>query len=77
MKAIIKKWGNSLGIRIPRHIVSDLLLEDGSAVDITEEENRIVIRPQRKKALSDVLDQITDENLHGEEFDRSVGDELL
>ena len=36
MEAVIKKWKNSLGIRIPNHIFRELSLNDCSFVDINE-----------------------------------------
>ena len=34
MKVVIKKWGNSLGVRIPNIIVCELNLHGGSVVGI-------------------------------------------
>lgn len=65
MKRKIQKWENSLGIRIPGNIVKDLYLRDGSIVDI-EEANTIVIRPQEKHNLDDMINSINDTNMHAE-----------
>jgi hypothetical protein len=35
MKAKIQKWGNSLGIRIPRSLAEETSVEDDSLVDIS------------------------------------------
>ncbi|MBN1700162.1 MAG: AbrB/MazE/SpoVT family DNA-binding domain-containing protein [Spirochaetales bacterium] len=73
----IHKWGNSLGIRIPATIVKDLSLKNGSLVDITEEADNIIIRPEKMKELDDLLNLITDENLHAEiDFGEKEGDEI-
>ena len=66
MNTLVKKWGNSLGIRIPSTIAKDLEIEDGSSVEIYEEKDRIIILPSRKKRLPDLIDAITPENLHSE-----------
>ena len=66
MEAVVKKWGNSLGIRIPNHIVRELLLKDGSSVDIEKIEKEIVILPFRKSKLSEMIDGINEQNLHAE-----------
>jgi len=66
MKATIQKWGNSLGIRIPKVIAADLELENGSEVELFEESNRIIIKPQNRHQLRDLLSAINDKNLHGE-----------
>jgi len=77
MKAIVRKWGNSLGIRIPSHMAKDLSLENGSSVNIIEEDNRIIIQPKNNKNLQDILALITEENIHTEQFSTRAGKELL
>ena len=66
MEAVVKKWGNSLGIRIPNLIVRELSLKDGSFVDINDNGNEILIKPIRKNTLSDMLALINEENIHEE-----------
>jgi antitoxin MazE len=66
MEAVIKKWGNSLGIRIPNLIVRELSLNDGSFVDITERGKEIIIKPIQKSKLSDILSKINEQNIHKE-----------
>ena len=82
MKAIVRKWGNSLGIRIPSHMAKDLSLENGSSVNIIEEDNRIIIQriiiqPKNNKNLQDILALITEENIHTEQFSPRAGKEIL
>jgi antitoxin MazE len=69
----IQKWGNSLGLRIPKTFAKEAGVEDGSSVDISLEEDRIVIRPLRtaRYQLSDLLSQVQEDNLHEE---ISIGD---
>ena len=64
----IKKWGNSLGLRIPKSVAKEAGVEDGSDVDISLEENRIVIRTlnRTKYKLSDLLSRVRNDNLHEE-----------
>jgi antitoxin MazE len=66
MEAVVQKWGNSLGIRIPRNLALEFHLKNGTPVDITEEDDRIVIRPRIAKKLKDMLDAIDDKNTHEE-----------
>ncbi|GHV85764.1 multidrug transporter MatE [Spirochaetia bacterium] len=77
MEAVAKKWGNSLGIRIPNLIVRELSLKDGSFVDIRNTGNEIIIKPREKTRLADMLSGINDKNLHEEvETDGPVGNEI-
>ena len=68
MMTKIQKWGNSLGVRIPKHLAEDAQVEEGAAVDITLEEGRLVIVAARKDfyQLTRLLSQVTPENVHGE-----------
>ena len=77
MEAVIKKWGNSLGIRIPNHIVRELSLKDGSFVDINDAGKKIIIRPIQKNRLSELLGKVNEQNIHKEiETDGPVGKEV-
>ena len=67
MKTKVARWGNSLALRIPRKIASSHQLDEGSDIEIIEDQGDIRIRPvARKVSLDDLLKGITDENLHGE-----------
>lgn len=63
MQTVIQKWGNSLGVRIPALYAREFDLKNGSAVEILEEEGRLVIVPKRD-ALEDLLALVTEENRH-------------
>ena len=66
MEAVVKKWGNSLGIRIPSLIARGMSLKDGSLVDINDKGTEIVITPIVKNNLSEMLSLINDKNIHEE-----------
>ena len=75
----IRKWGNSLGVRIPKSLAIDVRVEDGSSVDLSIENGRLIIVPLAKhgRNLDELLDQITPQNLHGEfETGKPVGGEV-
>jgi antitoxin MazE len=64
----IQKWGNSLGLRIPKSFAADLEVEAGSTVDIRLENGDLVIRPVRRSryVLSELLEGVNSSNLHEE-----------
>ncbi|MDH5718794.1 MAG: AbrB/MazE/SpoVT family DNA-binding domain-containing protein [Spirochaetia bacterium] len=66
MDSVIQKWGNSLGIRIPNSIAKELNLENGSHVEIVDDDGKIIIFPQEKKNLKQKLEMINLENIHEE-----------
>ena len=71
----ILKWGNSLGVRIPKSFAREAGVEEGSAVDITLEGDHLVIRPVRsaKYKLTDVLSMVREDNIH---YEISTGDRV-
>ncbi len=64
----IRKWGNSLGVRIPKSVAQDAEVTEGACVDLKLEDGRLVITPvdKRRYRLGDLLAQVTRENLHAE-----------
>ncbi len=77
MEAVVKRWGNSLGIRIPNIIARNKTLNDGVPVEITETEDGILISPKPRRILSEMLEQISMENVHDEiETGDVVGNEV-
>jgi antitoxin MazE len=66
MEAVMRKWGNSLGLRIPGLLAKDLDLKEGSHVEIRQEDNRIVIIPVKKTDLKEMLSRVTKDNIHAE-----------
>lgn len=61
----VKKWGNSLGIRIPKSLALKIGLEEGSEVDLDVENGHLIIRP-KSATLAELLAQVTPENIHEE-----------
>lgn len=64
----VQKWGNSLGLRIPKSFAQEASIEEGSTVDLSVSDGNLVVRPiqQEKYALKALLAGITEENLHAE-----------
>ncbi len=80
MQVIVKKWGNSAGIRIPASVLAATGLRIDQAVDVHEEGGRVIIEPVTAKEydLAALLGAITPENIHEEvDFGTAVGQELL
>lgn len=56
MQNRIAKWGNSLALRLPRHVAADAQLHEGTVVDLRVEGGLLVVRPARPKhKLSELL----------------------
>ena len=74
----ISKWGNSLGIRIPKPFALEAGLQEGAEVDISIRGGRLVVTPvSRSYVLEELVSGITSENRHTEiDWGRSVGNEV-
>ena len=76
MTVSIKKWGNSLAVRIPRDIARTLNLKNDSLVELHLENNRMIVEPKKESLLEELVEQITPDNLHGEiDTEEPVGHE--
>ena len=76
MRISIKKWGNSLGLRIPKIFAVQLGIDEGKELDVNIEGNSIVIS-NPSETLDELLEKITDENIHGEtDFGSPIGKEV-
>ncbi len=79
MQVSVAKWGNSLGVRVPKDIAARVGLRAGARVEITAEDNRVIIAVERPVyRLEDLLDGVTPETMH-EAFDwgPDVGGEVV
>jgi antitoxin MazE len=75
----IQRWGNSLGLRIPKSFAVDAGVEAGSEVDISIEGDRLVIQPVRaaRYKLKELVSLIREDNIHEEiPTGRRVGREV-
>lgn len=68
MRSTVQKWGNSLGVRIPKAIAEAAEVREGSVVEVEAVEGGIVVRPTAPRyELSDLLETLDDDRrLHGE-----------
>ncbi|GMR24151.1 MAG: AbrB/MazE/SpoVT family DNA-binding domain-containing protein [Acidobacteriota bacterium] len=79
MITTIRKWGNSLGLRIPRNLAKDVQVEEGSSVRVSVRKGRLVVTPIKRKeySLGELVADIKPSNLHEEmEFGAPSGREV-
>ncbi len=76
MTVSIKKWGNSLALRIPKDIAQTLDIENNSTLELNIKDGALVIKPQNETLLESLVSGINADNLHTEvETGRVVGNE--
>lgn len=68
MQTKIQRWGNSLGLRIPRAIAEDAGVGAGAEVDLSIRNGELIVKPARraKYRLEELVRKISTKNLHGE-----------
>ena len=47
MTAIVQKWGNSQGVRLPKALLDKIGLEVGAEVEVTTDGRSITVAPRR------------------------------
>ncbi|NQY23063.1 MAG: AbrB/MazE/SpoVT family DNA-binding domain-containing protein [Campylobacteraceae bacterium] len=77
MTAIISSWGNSQGLRVPKHIMKELNLSIGDKMNIVIEDEKIVLEPIKqtriKYNINDLVKQLPSDYKVNEEFDNKTG----
>jgi antitoxin MazE len=66
VRVTVSKWGNSLGIRIPRGVAQDAQITEGTELDVRVEDGRMVLEAPPAPKLDQLLARVTRENLHEE-----------
>jgi antitoxin MazE len=68
MMGRVQKWGNSLALRIPTPLATEVGLKDNSPVELSLCKGKLIITPSAEPAVSldDLLAKVTKKNLHGE-----------
>ncbi|OHE12451.1 MAG: transcriptional regulator/antitoxin MazE [Sulfurimonas sp. RIFOXYC2_FULL_36_7] len=79
MTAVISKWGNSQGLRVPKDIMKTLDLSVGDEVNIFVQNNKAIIEPIKKEKIkydiNELVAKIPKDYQAKEEFTSSVGKE--
>lgn len=80
MEAVIRKWGNSPALRLPKSAITEAAFSLEQRVNLTVTRGRIVIEPAGRVEydLDELVAGITPRNSQGEVgFGRPVGKEAL
>ena len=65
MQTRVQKWGNSLGVRIPRGLAEEIGLGAGAEVSLAAKDGALVVKPTlaHRLHLDDLLAAVTVDNL--------------
>lgn len=64
MNQYVKKWGNSLAVRIPAQLSASLGLKENDSIELRQEDGGVFIKKVEEESLDDLIDQIKPDNLH-------------
>ena len=66
MTTRIQKWGNSLGVRIPKEIAREINIREGSVISFSVESGRLIMsHPKKHKyTLTELLKNFDKKNQH-------------
>jgi len=66
MQTRVQKWGNSLGVRIPRGLAEEVGLGAGTEVSLTAKDGELVVKPAllTRLSLDDLLSGVSESNIH-------------
>lgn len=66
MQTRVQKWGNSLGVRIPRSLAEQIGLGAGTEVSLSTKDGQLVVKPAlpTRLSLDELMAGVTDNNLH-------------
>ena len=68
METRVQKWGNSLAVRLSKHVVQESNIREGSLVAVEVDDGKIVleVRGMKQYSLQKLLAKVTRKNAHGE-----------
>ena len=67
MRVRVRKWGNSLAIRIPKPFAAEVQVGPGAAVDLSVRDGELVASPAaRRYTLRVLLGRVRSDNVHDE-----------
>ncbi|MCW3488856.1 AbrB/MazE/SpoVT family DNA-binding domain-containing protein [Dethiobacter alkaliphilus] len=75
----VQKWGNSLALRIPKSFANEIQLKNGSNINLSIAEGKLIIEPvdEKKYKLEELLEEVKETNLHKEySFGKTEGKEI-
>jgi antitoxin MazE len=64
MRTRVNKWGNSLGLRIPKTYADEINLKENASIEMIMQEGTLLITPvtEREWTLGELLAGVTEEN---------------
>ena len=55
MTVRVQKWGNSLGVRIPKAVAQQSAIREGAELEVECDDGRVILRPIKIPSLKQLL----------------------
>jgi antitoxin MazE len=63
----LQKWGNGLGLRIPKSLAAEAKVGDGSSVELSLQKGALLVSPERHRySLHELLVRVARRDVHRE-----------
>ena len=78
----VRKWGNSLALRIPKTLAREVRVREGMEINVTSNGGDLILSPRRRRrrpkyTLQELLSKVTPQNIHPEiDWGPPVGKEI-
>jgi len=66
LKVKVRKWGHSLGLRIPKPLAASVGLREGSEAELRIVGGTLVLKPLRRYRLDELLEGLEEANRYPE-----------
>jgi antitoxin MazE len=78
MESRVRRWGNSLGLRIPKSVADDLGLSQDCEVSLEVARGQLIVRPKsRTYKLDELLSKLSRGQIHSEtDWGKPLGKEI-
>ena len=73
MTTSVRKWGNSAGVRIPKHVLERSNISIDDSLDVESFEGVIILRKKEAKSFHDIAKPLI--STQGWRFDREAANE--
>ena len=81
MQVLLSKWGNSLGLRLPKALTAEIGVSESQKVEVRAEGGRIIVEPVRRTlTLEQMMENVTPEAMReawdwGDDVGREIVDD--
>ena len=72
MVSKVQKWGNSQGVRLPKHVLDEARISVGQTIEITAEDGQITVRKTRDRKF-DLAEMVSRMPADHEPLEESFG----